>query len=188
MRHSAGFRLRGWSECDAAVATGEGRRLRRRRPAEPRWRPSAIAGAHGIEGMIARATTATATVVSPTANITSPVTGAQLSLRSRSDASYAASSSTGATNSASASSGGRVKDGAAGRKASSAPPSARNTGYGAPTRRATPARITAATNKLRSCSNSPISLRVQHRLTPTSTLLNDRSFAAGVRGIVPPAR
>ena len=97
MRHSAGSRLRGWSEFDAAVATGEGRRLPRRRRVEPRWRPSAIAGAHGIEGMIARATTATATVVSPTANITSPVTGAQLSLRSRSDASYAASSSTGAT-------------------------------------------------------------------------------------------
>ena len=50
---------------------------------------------------------ATATVVNPTAKTTRPVTGAQLSLRSRSDASYAASSRTGATNSASASSGGR---------------------------------------------------------------------------------
>ena len=44
------------------------------------------------------------------------MTGAQLSLRSLSDASYAASSSTGATNSASASSGGSVNDGAAGKK------------------------------------------------------------------------
>ena len=98
--------------------------------------PSAIAGAHGIVGMSVRATTATAAVVNPTANTTRPVTGAQLSLRSLSEASYAASSRTGATKSASASSGGSVNDGAPGTNASSAPPSARNTGYGAPTRRA----------------------------------------------------
>src|SRR6185503_13080135 len=84
--------------------------------------PSAIAAAHGIEGMIARATTATAIVVSTTAKITRLVTGAQLSFRSLSDASYAASSRRGATNSANASSGGSVKDGAAGTKASRAPP------------------------------------------------------------------
>ena len=51
-----------------------------------------------------------------------------------------------------------VNDGATGTNASSAPPSARNTGYGAPTRRAPPARITAATNRPRSCSSSLISL------------------------------
>ena len=90
--------------------------------------PSAIAAGHGRSGIRRRATTATAAVVSPTATTTSPVTGAQLSLRSLSDASYAASRSTGATKIASASSGGSVKDGAAGRKASRAPPSARNTG------------------------------------------------------------
>ena len=49
--------------------------------------PSAIAGAHGMAGISARATTATAMVVKPTANTTRPVTGAQLSLRSRGDAS-----------------------------------------------------------------------------------------------------
>ena len=38
-------------------------------------------------GISARATTATAMVVSPTAKTTRPVTGAQLSLRSRGDAS-----------------------------------------------------------------------------------------------------
>ena len=37
--------------------------------------PSAIAGAHGIAGTSERATLATATVVSPTAQTTSPVTG-----------------------------------------------------------------------------------------------------------------
>src|SRR5688500_16822066 len=89
--------------------------------------PSAIAGAHGIVGMSMRATTATAAVVNPTAKTTRPATGAQLSLRSLSDASYAASSRTGATKSASASSGGSVNDPATGRNASSAPPSARNT-------------------------------------------------------------
>ena len=47
-----------------------------------------------------------------------------------------------------------MNDGAPGRNASSAPPSARNTGYGAPTRRAAAARITAATNRPRSCSSS----------------------------------
>ncbi len=48
-----------------------------------------------MSGISARATTATAMVVRPTANTTRPVTGAQLSLRSRGDASYAASSSIG---------------------------------------------------------------------------------------------
>jgi NAD(P)-dependent dehydrogenase (short-subunit alcohol dehydrogenase family) len=54
-------------------------------------------------------------------------------------------------------SGGSVNDDATGRNASSAPPSARKTGYGAPTRRAPLARITAATNRPRSCSSSLIS-------------------------------
>ena len=102
--------------------------------------PSTIAGAHGIAGISQRATTATATVVRPTATTTRPVTGAQLSLRSRGDASYAASSRMGATNSASASSGRTVNVGAPGTNARSAPPSARNTGYGAPTRRAAAAK------------------------------------------------
>ena len=43
--------------------------------------PSAIAAAHGIAGTSARATTATAAVVRPTAKTTRPVTGAQLSLQ-----------------------------------------------------------------------------------------------------------
>ena len=41
--------------------------------------PSTIAGAHGISGTRARTTTATATVVSPTANTTRLPTGSQLS-------------------------------------------------------------------------------------------------------------
>jgi hypothetical protein len=49
--------------------------------------PSAIVAAHGIVGMSVWATTATAAVVNPTANTTKLVNGAQLSLRSLSDAS-----------------------------------------------------------------------------------------------------
>src|SRR2546423_13366383 len=90
--------------------------------------PSTIAGAHGISSTKPRATRATAIVVNPTANITRLVTGAQLSLRSLGEASYAASSSTGAIKSASASSGGTVIEGAPGTNARTAPPSARNTG------------------------------------------------------------
>src|SRR5438876_8857524 len=90
--------------------------------------PSAIAGAQGISGSKTRATRATAAVVNTTANTTKLVIGAQLSFRSLGDASYAASSSTGAMKSASASSGGTVNEGAPGRNARSAPPSARNTG------------------------------------------------------------
>src|SRR4051794_39643121 len=90
--------------------------------------PSAIAGAHATSGISARVTIATAIVVNPTATITSPATGTQLSLRSRSEESYAASSNTGATNNASTSCGGSVNEGPAGSNASSAPPIARNTG------------------------------------------------------------
>src|SRR3954470_14581489 len=119
--------------------------------------PSATAGAHGIAGISARATTATATVVRPTATTASPVTGTQLSLRSLGDVSYAASSSTGATNKASASSGGTVNDGAPGRKARSTPATARNTGYGTPTRRAAAASSTAASTSPTTPSSSVIS-------------------------------
>ncbi len=115
-----------------------------------------------MAGTIARTTSATATVVKPTAKITRPPTGAQLSLRSRSEASYAASSSTGATNSAKASSGGNVNDVSIGRNASTPPPTARNTGYGAPTRRAAAARITAATKRPRSCSSPCMSPNLRH--------------------------
>ncbi len=118
--------------------------------------PRAIAAGHGMAGISAWATIATAAVVSPTAKTTRPVTGAQLSLRSLRDASYAASSNTGAMNSAKASSGGRVNVVPVGRNARAAPPSARNTGYGAPTRRAAAARITAAINSPSSCSSSLI--------------------------------
>src|SRR5215211_3241224 len=59
--------------------------------------PSAIAADHGIAGTSVWTTIATAAVVKPTANTTSAVTGPQLSLRSLSDVSYAASTSTGAT-------------------------------------------------------------------------------------------
>jgi len=54
--------------------------------------------------------------------------GTQRALRSRGEASYAASRSTGATKSASATSGSIVNRGAPGMKASSAPPIARNAG------------------------------------------------------------
>src|SRR5262245_22529067 len=118
--------------------------------------PRTIAGAHGIAGTSMRTTTATAAVVRPTAKTTRLVSGSQLSRRSRGDASYAASSRIGATKSASASSGGTVNDGAPGMNASSAPPSARKTGYGAPTRRARPDRNTAARKRPRSCSSSLI--------------------------------
>src|SRR4029453_9595170 len=83
--------------------------------------PSAIAAAHGIVGMSVWTTTATAAVVNPTANTTRLVTGSQLSRRSLSDASYAASSRTGATNSASASSGATVDGGRAGEEGEGAP-------------------------------------------------------------------
>ena len=46
-----------------------------------------FAADHGIAGMKVWATMATATVVSPTANTTRLITGAQLSLRSRGEAS-----------------------------------------------------------------------------------------------------
>jgi hypothetical protein len=49
--------------------------------------PSAMAAAQGIDGKRVCATIATAAVVKPTANMTSPVTGVQLSLRSLRDAS-----------------------------------------------------------------------------------------------------
>ena len=78
--------------------------------------PSAMAGAHGIAGISVRTTTATAIVVRATAKTTRLVTGAQLSRRSRGDASYAASSSTGARKSASASSGGTRERRRAGQK------------------------------------------------------------------------
>ena len=90
--------------------------------------PSAIATAHGMSGRSQCATTATAAVVTPTATSTSVETGSQLFRRSRSEVSKAASSSTGATNSASASSGSSVHDGPPGTKASNMPPIARNVG------------------------------------------------------------
>src|SRR5262245_11110763 len=121
--------------------------------------PSAIAAAHGMAGASARATTADAMVVRPTLTTTSATRGAQLSLRSRGDVSYAASSSTGATNSASASPGSRVNTGMPGTNARTAPPSARNAGYGAPTRRAAAASITATSRSPMSVSNSPMSRR-----------------------------
>ena len=90
--------------------------------------PSAIAAAQGMPGTSQCASTATAAVVRPTAMKTSVETGSQLSRRSRSEVSKAASSSTGATNSASARSGSSVHDGLPGRNASAMPPSARKVG------------------------------------------------------------
>jgi hypothetical protein len=49
--------------------------------------PSAIAAAHAMAGTSARATDATAIVVSPTLTTTRATSGAQLSLRSRGDVS-----------------------------------------------------------------------------------------------------
>ena len=90
--------------------------------------PSATAAAQGIAGTTARATTATAAVVRTTLTTARLATGTQWSLRSRGDESYAASSSTGATNRASATAGSIENLGAPGRKARTAPPSARNAG------------------------------------------------------------
>src|SRR5258708_2700151 len=90
--------------------------------------PSAIAAAHGMSGRNQRTSSATAAVVTPTAANTSVETGSQFLRRSRSEVSKAASSSTGATNSASARSGSSVQDGPDGTNVSSAPPMARKVG------------------------------------------------------------
>src|SRR5215475_1102302 len=90
--------------------------------------PSATAAAHGICGISQCATAATTAVVKPTATTTSVETGIQLFRKSRSEVSKAASSSTGATNSASAKCGSSVHEGLAGTNASSAPPAARKVG------------------------------------------------------------
>jgi hypothetical protein len=78
---------------------------------------------------------------------TSVETGSQLSRRSRSEVSNAASSSTGATNSASARSGSSVHDGLPGRNASAMPPSARKVGYGTLVRRASADSSTAPSSR-----------------------------------------
>src|SRR5258706_3840140 len=109
--------------------------------------PSATAAAHGMSGNSQWTSTATAAVVRPTAMSTSVETGSQLSLRSRTEVSYAASTSTGATNSASARSGSSVQDGPDGTKASSMPPMARNVGYGTFSRRDSADISTAASTK-----------------------------------------
>src|SRR5258706_7864001 len=90
--------------------------------------PSEPAAPQGMPGSSQWTSTATAAVVRPTAMSTSVETGSQLSLRSRTEVSYAASTSTGATNSASARSGSNVQDGPDGTKASSMPPMARKVG------------------------------------------------------------
>ena len=115
--------------------------------------PSAMAAAHGMAGTRARTTTATASVVRMTLTSARLTTGTQLSLRSRGEASYAASKSTGETNSASATVGSIENAGAPGTKARTAPTSARNAGYGAPILRAAAARRTATSKTPMSCSN-----------------------------------
>ncbi len=90
--------------------------------------PSAIATAHGMSGRSQCASHATAAVVTPTATNTSIDTGSQLLRKSRSEVSNAASSSTGATNSASARSGSSIQEGPDGTKAINAPPTARKIG------------------------------------------------------------
>ena len=90
--------------------------------------PSATAAPQGTSGTSHRTITATAATVSATVISASPATGRQFSLRSRGDASNAASSSTGATKSASASSGSRLTDGVPGMSASAAPASAMRAG------------------------------------------------------------
>ena len=100
------------------AAAAEAPRLRRPHQAARRSRRARSPTPTGYAGISARVTAATAMVVSPTAKTTSPMTGDQLSRRSRGEASKAASSRTGATNSASASSGRTVNDGAPGTNAS----------------------------------------------------------------------
>ena len=90
--------------------------------------PSAMAVAHDISGMTSRATQATAAMVRSTVKKARLSTGARLWRRSRGEASYAASSSTGATNKANASSGSRVTCGAPGMRARTPPPRASNAG------------------------------------------------------------
>jgi hypothetical protein len=137
----------------AAVAAAGGHRLRQRRRAELPRRQGRLrrpkASREPGHGRRAPAVSASAT----TTNSKGP---AQLYLGSLKDASHAASSSTGAMKSASTSSGGRVNEGAPGSKARSAPLIARKTGYGAPARRASAARITAASTSARSTSSSLI--------------------------------
>ena len=116
--------------------------------------PRAIAAAQGIAGSIARTTTATATAVRQTANTTRLVTGAQLSRRSRGDVCVRGVQQHRGDEDREREFGGTVNDGAPGRNASSAPPTARNTGYGAPTRRAAAASATAARIRPMSSSSS----------------------------------
>src|SRR4051812_1631031 len=154
--------------------------------------PSAIATAHGMSGRSQCATTATAVVVTPTATSTSVETGSQLLRRSRSEVSNAASSSTGATNSASARSGSSVQDGPDGRNASSVPPSARNVGYGTLSRRASADSTTAPSSKPISHSNVvkpalpvggylAVSIASNRRVIPAGSvpaLLRQRQYSA----------
>src|SRR5690348_14284020 len=79
--------------------------------------PRVTATAHGIAGISQRAVNATANVVTITAIKIRLVTGNQLALKSRREVSNAASSSTGATNKASAKSGLREKCGPFGKSA-----------------------------------------------------------------------
>src|SRR4051794_10571625 len=119
-----------------------------------------MAAAQEISGSSRRAVTATAMVVRATATRTSEETGTQACRRSRNDASYAASSSTGATNRARINSGGRSSRGAPGMTASSAPPRASKVGYGIARRRAKPDRTVAPSRSASMASNTCIRPRV----------------------------
>ena len=80
-RRSAGFRPRGSSGCDAAAASGRSTAVAAAASGGATTAPSTIAGRPRHRRDSVRTTTATATVVSPTAKTTRPVTGAQLSLQ-----------------------------------------------------------------------------------------------------------
>jgi hypothetical protein len=105
--------------------------------------PRVTATAHGMAGSIHRATNATAPVVTLTATRISEATGNQFLRRSRIGLSKAASSSTGATNRASARSGSRVRRGPLGSSARTMPPKASSAGDGMASRRARDANSTA---------------------------------------------
>src|SRR5688572_418399 len=97
---------------------------------------------------------------------TSVITGIQYFLRSRNEVSKAASNRAGATNRASVRWGSRLNDGAFGMKASAVPPSASMDGYGRFSRRATAARATAQTSRIRSDWNRSMERHVKRSDSP----------------------
>src|SRR5215203_806797 len=146
--------------------------------------PSAIAAAHGMSGTSSRVTTATMAIVRTTAPRARLVTARQFARRSRGEESKAASTRTGATNSASASSGSSTIVGTPGISASAAPASATSAGYGAPIRRARAARAAPTSSSAMTTSNTLIaSSGLPSHLDHRSP--EPRASEKALRGLVP---